>query len=73
MDVLYCSMSTVEDIEKAIEQLPPAELARFRRWFELFDAAVFDRKLTDDATGGRLKDLADQALEAHRQGRSREL
>ena len=31
-------MTTAEDIEKAVEQLAPRELARFRAWFEAFDA-----------------------------------
>jgi hypothetical protein len=35
-------MTTTEDIEKAIEQLDPRELARFRAWFEVFDADRFD-------------------------------
>jgi hypothetical protein len=34
---------TTEDIEKAVEQLDPRELARFRAWFELFDADRFRR------------------------------
>jgi hypothetical protein len=34
------SMTTAEDIEKAVEQLAPHELARFRAWFEAFDARV---------------------------------
>ncbi|WP_294936744.1 hypothetical protein [Tardiphaga sp.] len=66
-------MSSVEDIEKAIEMLPPAELAAFRSWFEAFDAATFDRKIAQDAVSGRLDDLADQALESNRQGLAREL
>lgn len=66
-------MSSVEDIEKAIEMLPPAELAAFRSWFEAFDAATFDRKIAQDAVSGRLDDLADRALESNRQGLAREL
>lgn len=66
-------MSKVEDIEKAVESLPPAELAKFRAWFESFDAAEFDRKIAEDAEAGRLDRLADEALKEHRAGRSREL
>ena len=66
-------MSNVEDIEKAVESLPPAELAKFRAWFEAFDAEVFDQKIAADASSGRLDRLAEQALEGHRLGRSREL
>lgn len=66
-------MSTVEDIEKAIENLPPAELTRFRVWFDAFEAARFDDKIADDVKSGKLDRLAEQALNAHRQGIAREL
>ena len=66
-------MSTVEDIEKAVERLAPNELARFRAWFDTFDAARFDEKIERDARGGKLDRLADEALAAYRSNRSREL
>src|SRR6266436_8333235 len=43
------SMTTTEDIEKAVEQLAPHELARFRAWFEAFDAREFDAAVERDA------------------------
>jgi hypothetical protein len=64
---------TVEDIEQAVSKLPPDELARFRAWFEEFEAARFDRKIEQDATSGRLDRLAEQALADYREGRAREL
>ena len=33
-------MTTIIEIEKAISNLPPEELAQFRAWFEEFDAVV---------------------------------
>ena len=45
-------MTTVEDIEKAVEQLAPRELARFRAWFEAFDAEQFDAAIEQ---GGLVK------------------
>ena len=66
-------MTTTEDIEKAVEQLSPRELARFREWFEAFDAARFDATIEHDARAGKLDSLADEAIDAHRAGRSREL
>lgn len=66
-------MSTVEDIEKAVEGLAPGELARFRAWFENFDAAQFDQKIERDAHNGKLDKLAEEALAAHRANRSRDL
>ena len=66
-------MTTAEDIEKAVEKLAPPELARFRAWFEAFDAHQFDAAIERDARTGKLDELADEALAAHRGGRSREL
>ncbi len=66
-------MSNVEDIERAVESLPPAELAKFRAWFEAFEAEVFDKKIADDALAGKLDGLAEQALAEYRSGYSRKL
>jgi hypothetical protein len=66
-------MTTAEDIEKAVEQLAPRELARFRAWFEAFDAQQFDAAIERDARAGKLDAHADEALATHRAGRSREL
>ncbi|HEV2627327.1 MAG TPA: hypothetical protein VGV41_01610 [Pseudolabrys sp.] len=64
---------TIEDLEKAVATLPPDQLAKFRDWFEAFDAARFDEKIERDAKGGRLDRLAEQALADHAQGRTRRL
>jgi hypothetical protein len=66
-------MTTAEDIEKAIEQLPPQELARFRAWFEAFDSDQFDAAIERDARAGKLDALAEEAIAAHRAGKSRDL
>ncbi|WP_310879462.1 hypothetical protein [Bradyrhizobium brasilense] len=66
-------MTTAEDIEKAVERLPPHELARFRAWFETFDAERFNAAIERDAKAGKLDALADEALAAHRAGQSRDL
>jgi len=66
-------MMTIEDIERAISQLPPAELDRFRVWFEMFDAQRFDERIERDAKAGKLDRMADEALAEHRAGRTREL
>ena len=64
---------TVEDLEKAIAKLPPDQLARFRVWFEEFDAALFDQRIERDALSGKLDRLAEQAIDDLRKGRTREL
>jgi hypothetical protein len=66
-------MTTAEDIEKAVEQLAPRELARFRAWFETFDAEQFDAAIGRDAHAGKLDVHAEEALAAHSAGRSRDL
>ena len=66
-------MTTLEDIEKAVAELPPDQLLRFRVWFEEFEAARFDERIERDAKAGRLDQLAAQALADFRAGRAREL
>ena len=66
-------MSNVLDIERAVQQLPPEELARFRAWFAEFDAAQWDRQIESDTTAGRLDSLADEALRDLRDGRCKPL
>jgi hypothetical protein len=67
------TMTTLEDIERAVTELPADQLAKFRVWFEEFEAARFDLKIERDATAGRLDKLAEQALADFRAGRAREL
>ena len=66
-------MSTISEIERAIEQLPADELSRFRAWFAEFDAARWDRQFEQDAAAGRLDALADEAVSDLRQGRCTDL
>jgi hypothetical protein len=66
-------MSSVEEIEQAVSQLAPSDLAVFRRWFEQFEADLFDRAIERDALSGKLDRLAEQAIAQHRKGFSREL
>jgi predicted nucleic acid-binding protein len=54
-------MTTVETIERAIEQLSPDELAKLRRWFLEFDAAAWDAQIEADALPTDIQDLAQQA------------
>jgi hypothetical protein len=67
------SVSKVENIEQEVQNLTPSELAVFRRWFLEFDAQVWDRQIDEDGRGGKLEALAEEALEAHRSSKSKEL
>jgi hypothetical protein len=71
-NAMFFAMTT-EDLEKAVEQLSPEELARFRAWFEAFDAQLFDAAVERDAQAGKVDALADEALAAYRTGRSKQL
>ena len=66
-------MTTLEDIEKAIAELPVEQLKRFRTWFEQFEAERFDQAIECDAKAAKLDRLAEQALEDFQAGRAREL
>lgn len=66
-------MGDVEAIEKAVESLPPSDLAEFRRWFAEFDAIAWDKKIEQDAASGKLDGLAAEALADYRAGPPREL
>ena len=66
-------MTSVEEIEKAVTELAPDQLARFRAWFEEFEAARFDERIERDAKSGRLDRLAKAALADFGAGRTREL
>ena len=63
----------IEDLEKAVAKLPPDQFAKFREWFDEFDAARFDQKIERDASAGKLDALADRAIDDFRKGRAREL
>ena len=62
-------MSAVLKVEQAVSQLPPKELARFRKWFEEFDAKVWDGQFEKDAKSGKLDKMANQAIADFRAGK----
>lgn len=52
---------TVQEIEKAIKELPPNDLSKLSEWFEEFEAKVWDTQIEEDLKNGRLKSLMDEA------------
>jgi hypothetical protein len=66
-------MSSIEDIEKAVANLPPRDLAIFSAWFEAFEAERFDRRILQDAEAGKLDGLEEAALAEFRKGLAREI
>jgi len=55
-------MSSVTDIERAVERLSPEELRAFRQWFVERDAAEWDKQFEADVTTGRLDAMGQEAL-----------
>jgi hypothetical protein len=66
-------MTAVQEIQEAVELLSPQQLARFRQWFEMFDADRFDAAIKRDIDAGKLDPLAGEAISQHRTRRSRDL
>jgi hypothetical protein len=59
----------VEELEAAVRQLSPEELAEYRAWYAEFDADASDRQLEADVAAGRLDWLAAEALANRQAGR----
>ena len=55
-------MYTVQEVKQAVARLSPEELARFREWFDEFDAKIWDKQFEADAMSGKLDRLANQAI-----------
>ena len=64
---------SVEELEKAVADLPSDQLAKFRAWFEEFEAARFDAQIEADAKSGKLDKLIEKSEEDFRAGRYREI
>ena len=62
-------MSTVHEIEAAIQQLSPEDRAALRVWLAELDAAEWDRQLEADVVASRLDWLADEARQDLKSGR----
>ncbi len=66
-------MNPIEEIEKAVADLAPGDLAIFAAWFAAFEAARFDERILQDAEAGKLDRLAEAALTEFRKGLAREI
>ena len=54
-------MDRVEEIEAAIESLPPDEFDRVARWVHERGQALWDRQLDNDSASGKLDFLFEEA------------
>ena len=67
------SMTTVAEISGAVKRLPKRELARFRKWFAEYDAALWERQIASDSEAGKLDALVREAQRDHLAGRTKAL
>jgi hypothetical protein len=58
----------IKEIESAIAQLPPSELAELAKWFDEFQACAWDAQLEQDVKAGRLDALINRAEQDFEQG-----
>jgi len=63
-------MSTVQEIEQAIERLPREEVFRLTDWLSARYSDLWDRQIEEDISAGLLDDLAAEAVAEHRSGNS---
>lgn len=59
----------VKEIESAIAQLPPSQVAELAEWFEEFHARVWDAQFENDVKSGRLESLLNEAAQDYDFGR----
>jgi hypothetical protein len=64
---------TIHEIEQAITELSPREMARFRKWFEEFDAQAWEDQFEHDAKSGKLDKLANKGIADFNAGKAKEL
>jgi hypothetical protein len=54
-------MSTVEEIEKAIEHLPEPDVLALAGWFDEYREKLWDARIEADARSGKLDFLIEEA------------
>ena len=65
-------MGKIEEIEQAIEQLSPEDMARLWAWLDEREGRAFDAAIERDAAAGKLDHRADNAISDHLAGRTRQ-
>jgi hypothetical protein len=59
----------VKEIETAIAELPPAQVAELADWFDTYRARLWDKQIEEDLESGRLQTLLDEAKQDLNSGR----
>ena len=66
-------MSTLDEIQTAVESLPQEEYGQFRLWFLERDWERWDRQIEADSASGKLDILVREAHAARASGRLSDL
>ena len=64
---------SVQEIEKAISQLPPSDYAELMAWLEEYQAQMWDRQIERDIDSGRLNKLFEEANREYEAGLAKPL
>jgi len=64
---------SVKDIENAITQLSPEELAELSAWLADYQAKVWDKQIERDLDAGRLDALLEEVDEEYEAGKAKSL
>jgi hypothetical protein len=65
-------MGSIEEIEQAIEKLPPEEFLRIARWIREREQRQWDERLDRDSASGKLDFLFEEAEAESKAGDLRE-
>ncbi len=66
-------VKTLEEVEKAVEQLPQEQLRQFREWYEKCDSEAWDHQIEKESSSGKLDVLAQAAFADHKAGKSKKV
>lgn len=66
-------MSTVAEIERAIQKLTPQEVKAVAEWLQEFREEMWDQQIAADAKAGKLDKLMEEAKQDYQAGRCKPL
>lgn len=65
---IFLIVSTVKEIESAIEHLPPTDFFKLGKWFDERREQLWDDHIANDAKSGRFDFLIEEARTARKSG-----
>lgn len=68
MEARYNTAMSVREIEAAVTQLTPGDLAEFAAWFEEYRAQAWDEQIARDVRAGRFEPVLQRAREQVKSG-----